>query len=261
MEISGKSFHLNLRLNTMQSQIWYKITGIGIRLFAYLRSIPVRTKRLLSHFWKGISFFRKYDNRSDTSKVENKAHHIMMWWLGLICYLADLLGLPEIYETIADFIKFNARPLTGWEIDLAKSIFGNTIDYRRIRIDELSISGPKQYKFCYVSFYIINSWGPMQNSTLIHEITHIWQFQKFGSIYILKALKAQRSLLGYDYGGVKALKDCQEKGKRFLSFNFEQQGDIVSDYYRIKNGYQPCWGNASLNDLPVYESFIKQLSE
>ena len=101
----------------------------------------------------------------------------------------------------------------------------------------------------------------MQNSTFIHELTHIWQFEKMGSVYIPRALRAQQSPLGYDYGGVSALKICREKGKSFLSFNFEQQGDIVSDYYRIKNGYQPCWGNASLNDLPVYESFIKQLSE
>ena len=92
-------------------------------------------------------------------------------------------------------------------------------------------------------------------------MTHVWQYQKMGAIYIPHALRAQYSQMGYNYGGISALRDCQEKGKSFLSFNFEQQGDIISDYYRIKDGYKPHWGNGNRYDLPVYESFINQMRE
>ncbi|MEL6865625.1 MAG: hypothetical protein AAFP19_14455, partial [Bacteroidota bacterium] len=50
-----------------------------------------------------------------------------------------------------------------------------------------------------------------------------------------------------------------KRGKDFLAFNLEQQGDIVSDYYRIRDGYKPRWGNGKRQDLPVYQSFIDQL--
>ena len=171
----------------------------------------------------------------------------------------DVFGFPEIYETSADFLKFNSRSMYNWEIELAKSVFGDSINYKRVRIDELSFTGPKQKIFCYVSFYIINSWGTMKNSTLLHELTHVWQFEQMGSVYIPRALKAQFSKMGYNYGGISALRAYREKGKSFLSFNLEQQGDIISDYFMIKDGYQPKWGMGNRHDLSVYESFVEQM--
>ncbi len=260
MEISGKTFHINLRLENMGSQIWAKFLGIGHRILGFLKNVPTRTNRIIKHLWKGLLFMRprkRYWWESEFNK--HLAQRIGIWWLDLLFYIVDWLGVTEIYETITDFVKFNARPLYKWEISLAQSVFGNSIDYRRVRIDEYSLIGPKQKKFCYVSFYFINSWGPMQNSTFIHEMTHVWQFEKMGSTYIPHALRAQGSKMGYNYGGVSALKACQEKGKSFLSFNLEQQGDIISDYYRIRDGYKPHWGNGCRHDLPVYESFINQV--
>ena len=99
----------------------------------------------------------------------------------------------------------------------------------------------------------------MQNSILLHELTHIWQFQQMGAVYVPRAIKAQFSKMGYNYGGVSALKAYLGKGKSFLSFNLEQQGDIISDYYRIKDGYRPRWGNGDRRDLSIYESFVNQV--
>ncbi len=262
MEISGKSFHINLRLENMGSQIWAKFLGIGYRILAYVRCLPARIIRVFKHLWNGLQFLypsrlQRAGSKSDSSLVQR----IGFWWLDFSFYTLDCLAVPEFYETIMDLVKFNSRPLYKWEITLAQSVFGNSIDYRRVRIDEYSVAGPRQKKFCYVSFYFINSWGPMQNFIFIHEMTHIWQFEKMGSIYIPHALRAQSSIMGYNYGGVSALKTGLEKGKRFLSFNFEQQGDIISDYYRIRDGYKPQWGNACRHDLPIYESFIDQMRE
>jgi hypothetical protein len=249
-----------LRLEKIVTQTGVKIFGIGFRLLSYFKSIPTRASRLLKHVWSGILFFRPGQLRNWKFSIYIEIiFDIGKWWLELFIYAMDCFGIPECYETIQDFIKFNTRALNKREIAIAKSVFGNSIDYRRVRIDDYSLAGPKQKKFCYVSFYIINSWGPMHNSIYIHEMTHIWQFEKMGSVYIPHALIAQRSKMGYNYGGVSGLKNCQEKGKRFLSFNLEQQGEIVSDYYRLKNGYKPHWGDGRQQDLPIYESFIDQL--
>ena len=190
-----------------------------------------------------------------------RKHQIAVWWTSFAIYFMECFGIGEFYETVTDFIKFNTRPLYSWEIELAKSVYGNTINYRRIRIDELAIAGPKQKRFCYVSFYLVNSWGPMQNSTFIHELMHVWQYEKMGALYMLNALRAQYSTKGYNYGGLKALKAYLEKGKGLQDFNPEQQADIVADYYLIKSGYSPQWGCGNREDLAVYKKFIEDLDK
>ena len=91
------------------------------------------------------------------------------------------------------------------------------------------------------------------------ELVHIWQYERFGSVYIYYALMAQKSLMGYNYGGASALSDAINTGKQLKDFNFEQQGDIIEDYYRIKNGYSPTWGLGDQSKLAVYEHFANQL--
>jgi len=139
---------------------------------------------------------------------------------------------------------------------MAKEIFGNAINYDRIRIDESAYLGPKQQQICYVSFYIINSWGKMQNSILIHELVHVWQYENMGAVYIPRALWAQTTDEGYNYGGLENLVIALSENKTIYDFNLEQQGDIIADYFRVKNGYSPEWGNATVHDLSIYEEII-----
>ena len=68
---------------------------------------------------------------------------------------------------------------------------------------------------------------------LIHELTHCWQFQRFGSRYIFEALHSQL-VLGrrvYDFGGNEGLKEAEKNGRHLADFNREQQGDIARGYY------------------------------
>lgn len=247
-------------MNWIIAQLWSKFKAIAYRLYGLLTHLPMRLIRLVRHFGKGLLFLRPrrlYWWESDVN------YQILMrikgWWIGLIMHVLDVFGAAEVYETLMDWVKFNARPLHQWEIELARSVYGDSIDYQRIRIDELSWLGPKQQHFCYVSFYFINSWGPMQDSVFIHELTHIWQYERVGAVYMPQALEAQHSGKGYNYGGVAQLKNCQEKEKSFLSFNFEQQGDIMADYFRIREGSRPQWGNGTMEDLAVYEYFVDQV--
>ena len=260
MEISGKSYHMQFDASWFFRQLLLKLLALCYRLIDVVRLLPLRMFRLSRHILGGLLSLRPrkmYWWESEFSKHRFLA--ISNWLLELLLYVIDCLGFPELYETIQDFVKFNSRPLQDWEIKLAQSVFGNRINYKRVRIDEYAFLGPRQSRFCYVSFYIVNSWGSMHNSLLLHELTHVWQFQHLGSVYISQALRAQHSLAGYNYGGVSNLLSYLKKGKNFFNFNLEQQGDIVADYYRIREGYKPQWGNGNRSDLSIYETFIRQM--
>lgn len=160
-----------------------------------------------------------------------------------------------------DFAKFNTRPLTAAEIALAKTVYGDSIRYKRVRVDEFALIGPRQARICYVSFYIVNSWQGMSKSTLIHELMHVWQYEQMGAVYMPRAIRAQFSEMGYNYGGVEALKAHSLKGLDVRSFNLEQQADIVEDYYRISKGRSPCWGGGTKKDLWLYRKVLKPVLE
>lgn len=258
MIISGKSFHVRVSLRRIIHAFLNKLLIAVFRIVDIFRFLPSRLLRVAEHLSRGIRILNV--DKVRPGSIGTALIGIAYWWMYFILQILDCLGVGEIYETICDLFKFNSRPLLAWEKELAKSIFGNKINYARVRIDEYALLGPRQLHFCYVSFFHINSWGTMQNSLLLHELTHVWQYQKLGIVYIPKALLAQKSATGYDYGGVDALKLAMRNKKKLVAFNLEQQAEIVADYYRIKNGYLPNWGNAGISDLPVYEHFIQQIN-
>ena len=184
-----------------------------------------------------------------------------MWAIELICYFWDLLGLGEVYETLMDFIKFNTRPLRDSEKTLVQKVFGDLIKLHRIRVDEHAFIRSSHSKFAYVSFYTINCWGPMSDDMFLHELTHIWHYQKLGSVYIPRSLSAQFSEDGYNYGGLANLVLAIRSGRGLDHFNLEQQGDILADYHRISQGRNPRWGNSTDDDIWVYEHLLSELKE
>lgn len=240
----------------------YKILAALLRTADIFRFFPRRCLRLLAHGQRGVWSFRQ---RVFQRGLRFKLYlAVAKWWLESFFYLLDCLGLGEVYETLFDWLKYNSRPLHDWEKALAREIFGNSIHLARVRVDEYAWAGPRQGRFCYVSFYTINSWGAMSNSLLVHELVHVWQYQQLGMVYIPRALSARYNpyqVNGYDYGGAEKLRAYQARGKKLLDFNYEQQADIVADFYRIRNGYQPAWGAGNLADLSVYAYFVDQLRQ
>ncbi len=230
------------------------------RIIDALRWTPLRFKRIVHHIYKGIKHFARNDdqeNQSDFDKLTVTG--VTYWWLEFSVMTLSLFGVAEIYETITDFIKFNTRSLTPWEKKLLKGIYGQGINYNRVRIDNLGLIGPRQFRMCYVSFYTINSWGNMSNPLLVHEMMHVWQYQKMGAVYIPRALAAQNSKMGYNYGGLCALEEAIKSGQGLKAFNLEQQADIITDYYLLREGYKPQWSDAKRFDLPTYEYFVEKL--
>jgi hypothetical protein len=174
----------------------------------------------------------------------------------------DLAGLPEVAETAADIIKFNTRTLTDQQIQVAKSVFGDSINYDLVRIDESArsvvaareIDGANDNR-PFTTFHTINTWGPLDNeSTLIHELTHVWQYEQDGAIYITEALQAQHSDVGYGYGGVDGLEKQLANGGSLTSFNREQQGNVLEEYYEMRTA------GTTPDVLPLYEFFVREAS-
>lgn len=232
-----------------------KFLGLIYRCLALIQLLPVRLDRLLGHLFKGVNILWKEPTLLLTPS------RVLKWYGELFLFGIDVIGIPEIYESFMDFIKFNTRPLTESELKTAKLYFGDSLSYHLIRIDEYAFLGPKFGKYAYVSFNTINSWGNLSSPTLIHELAHIWQYKQIGSNYIPLALWAQLSEDGYNYGGVANLLLAIRSGKGLEYFNLEQQGDIIADHYCITRGLKPRWTDASTSDLWIYEHLLKDFNK
>jgi type VI secretion system secreted protein VgrG len=171
--------------------------------------------------------------------------------------------------------------LYAWEIQEAHKVFSNALQYDRVRIHECTSLPNTINKIgtwlkgmpytptdnaitlgnhCY--FPIQLSETPPQldhpdhekSCWLIHELTHIWQYQRMGWRYLFLALQAQFRLgaQAYQYGGEKGLFDGYQKGWTLSNFNLEQQGDITRDYYQ-----RLCMGR----DISAWLPFITEIQQ
>lgn len=137
------------------------------------------------------------------------------------------------------------RSMTEWEIRQAKRVFGNAIKYPAVTIAESSISAKiitaGDYARTVGNTIYFPAGGSRNMAFMVHELTHVWQYQKTGWTYAPKAIWAQISE-GYSYTesgktAEQSLKDARVAGKTLYGYNKEQQGDILSDYYhRLQQG-------------------------
>jgi len=155
------------------------------------------------------------------------------------------------------------RKMYAWEIDEFGLIFGESLDFSRVRIVECTrwpdtfdrigrrlkgMSPPKENEHnavtlgnrCFFPIKLpqilvaITDPESYKLDWLAHELTHVWQFQHQGWLYLWRALRAQfrDKQFAYNYEGEEGLKKSRKKSKIFKQFNPEQQGNIVQDYYR-----------------------------
>ena len=88
--------------------------------------------------------------------------------------------------------------------------------------------------------------GHMQ--LMMHEFTHLWQYQHG---YSIAQTIACALFCSYDYGRDDGLRAAAKAGKRFVDFNTEQQGDICRDYWLRKTAG---------GDTSAFDPFIAQLA-
>lgn len=144
----------------------------------------------------------------------------------------------------------SSRPLTTYEINEAGKVFWGSLHTDSVEISESRIwtlggyarTMPNHVRFPRGSFDK-SDFIPW----LIHELTHVWQYQHGAPIgnVVISALRGN-----YDYGEEAALRQRWADGDSFVDFGFEQQGDILEDYYnKLVSGA----------DVSAYEPFVQQV--
>jgi hypothetical protein len=183
----------------------------------------------------------------------------MKWFFSIL----DTLWITRLLEKIWHLLT-EVTNLTEQETDAGKSVLGaESISYSSVRVAQnrlLKIIFKFNGGRAFTTFHTINlpETGGHARANLdiiVHELTHVYQYERVGSIYIWQALRAQQTN-GYSYGGWQQLPEDRNNGKHYRDYNREQQGQIAQDYYNkvVKAGMP-------VND-PVrqaYEPFIIEL--
>jgi len=251
------------------SQFVDKVAGVFERVMQWITQLPTRVARVVRDLWEAVKSLRPWALEWWKSLADIDTWGSFLKWVGtLVLHLFELGGGGEIVETLADLIKFNTRTLTGAEVFEASSVFGSSIDFSLVRIDthSLMVFIAKKLKGYtkgreFTTFHTINGEeGSIEIDTLIHELTHVWQYQQVGAIYMPQAIHAQGTAAGYNYGGISGLQSAKAAGKGIRTFNREQQAQIVQDYFRIRKKLSPMVGGGTLADLPLYAYFVKDVS-
>jgi len=150
----------------------------------------------------------------------------------------DAVCGPRLFEAIWHVLT-RVSALSETEIDATSTVLGiSAIRYGAVRVAEgglLRLIFWLNRSRAFTTFHTINlpSSGEHSRSHLdivVHELTHVYQFELVGSIYIWQAIQAQRTT-GYWYGGWQQLEKDWSNGKHFRDYNREQQGKIAQDYY------------------------------
>ena len=159
----------------------------------------------------------------------------------------DLFGVPELFAFLWRSMT-RASPLTGDEIVAATSVLGPlALRFQDIRVAQGGVLRPifrRNGGRAFATFHTVNlpTTGYHERSNVaivVHELVHVYQYERAGSRYFAEALLAQHEA-GYDYGGAEALQLACRQGKRLRDFNREQQAQIVQDYYvcrSLRAGY------------------------
>lgn len=138
------------------------------------------------------------------------------------------------------------RKLTSGEESLAKEMFGNDIDYTKVRIydkkwaffqgNRVAMTPDGNIYFApdvYKEDFSLASDG--SKHFFIHEMTHVWQYQNGQAV--LKGAGTEQvfielpSRLGLGNGAYPYELDVR---KDLLDYGVEQQASIVADYWAMK---------------------------
>lgn len=131
-----------------------------------------------------------------------------------------------------------SRVLTDNEVALARTIFGGSINYMRIIVtdEKYVFFQPRNIAMAPHGFlHMCNHYSPdytrespEKRALFIHEMTHVWQFQKKIFRPVREALKL---CLKYKFNYAATYFYKLEANRNFRSYNMEQQAAILEDYF------------------------------
>lgn len=137
---------------------------------------------------------------------------------------------------------FRVRPPSPAECDLARHLFGDSLDLAHLKIvrnpawNRAFVAGPNLIIWPSGQFQPCFATAPLAlRALLVHELVHVWQAQK-GINLILGKLRAGDGPEAYLYR--------LEEDVRFEALNIEQQAMVVEHAYRLSQGGAAPYGIA-----------------
>ena len=181
------------------------------------------------------------------------------WPFLVLTAVFDVAGGPELVQFVWHLLTVTQR-LSEAQIAAAAAVMGGgAIRYGDVRVARRGFLRPifalnKGRPFA--TFHTINLVSGRDDlGTVVHELVHVYQYERTGSVYIGQALHAQATLgeNAYRYGGPLSLRQAWAEGQRLRHFNREQQAQIAEDYYR------QCVTADPPAHCRAYELFIDEL--
>ena len=149
------------------------------------------------------------------------------------------------------------RKLTDGEVALARSVFGDAIDYGRVRIArrKWAFFQPRETVMAPIGKIHFHPDGSRyrddfaaaslaDQALFIHEMTHVWQHQK--GIFLPLA---RHPFCRYDY--------ALRPGQPLHRYGIEQQAEIVADAFLLRRG-AAVRGDAAREDYEALLPFSPQ---
>lgn len=136
------------------------------------------------------------------------------------------------------------RRLTAGEIALAKTVFGDSVDYARVWLHDRRILPPGFQKreqavananhisfprSAYADDFSTEA-DAQKQSVFIHELTHVWQHQ---NKVVHTPLAALKETLKHKFNYQKCYMHKLDPAKDLVQYGFEQQAAIVQDYFLL----------------------------
>lgn len=149
-----------------------------------------------------------------------------------------------------------SRSLTQGEIDLAKQVFKDSIDYAKVKVhkgeyllwvqDNHTAMTPNGEMYFPEEIYE-EDFSSANKSFFIHEMSHVWQYQL--GYNTIKAGLTLAAKGGYKENKAYQYKQYLNDRTKLSEFNMEQQGDIISDFFTQKNTNNDLRIQTILNDF------------
>lgn len=164
-------------------------------------------------------------------------------WVGtVVLRLLDLVGAPEIGELLLHLFS-SVRKLTSNETTAGKLVLGDgAVRWNDVRVGSggvLDLIWKVNSGRPFTTWHTINAPPGTSVATMVHELAHVYQYERAGTLYMAQALHAQatRGAGAYEYGDLVAHRSA---GKKLSDFNREEQAQIAEDYYnRVELGINP----------------------
>jgi hypothetical protein len=157
------------------------------------------------------------------------------------------------------------RALFDWEYDIIHDIFQSGVDASRVRIVETRILSAPTTLGNQIRVPPGWSFEGDNKPVLVHEMTHVWQYQTRGPDYITDSVYHNASgQIATGNRNVAYMNYRLQKDSSLSNFTAEEQATIVGDYYEITRIHKddpapPAWVQLRSPDLPIYERLIQEV--